>query len=52
MFGSKPKKLKSTRFSDFIRNASAGEKKKLYEKVLQRATERQRRVLESASAKS
>ena len=33
-------------FSDFIRNAPAREKKKVYEQVLKRASERQRRVLE------
>ncbi|MCP1728437.1 hypothetical protein J2T60_002437 [Natronospira proteinivora] len=49
MFGTKKKAVGSTRFSDFIRNASAREKKKLYEKVLERASERQRRVIEGAS---
>ena len=49
---SKQKKLRSTRFSEFIRNASAREKKRVYKEVLQRATERQRRVLEDASTNS
>ena len=35
-----------SRFSDFMRNAPAREKKKAYEQVLKRASERQRRVLE------
>jgi len=52
MFGSKKKTISSTRFSDFIRNASAREKKKVYEKVLERASERQRRVLEEVSSHS
>ena len=35
------RKAKSTSFSDFIRNASAGEKKRVYTEVLKKATERQ-----------
>lgn len=45
MLGTKRKSDSSTRFSEFIRTASAREKKKVYEKVLKRASERQRRVL-------
>ena len=37
----KPKPIASTRFSDFIRNASSGEKKRVYADVLKKATERQ-----------
>ena len=33
-------------FSEFIRNASSGEKKRVYSDVLRRATERQRAVLD------
>ena len=47
-FRPKPKKVASTRFSDFIRNASSAEKKKVYKTVLVRATERQQRVLKEA----
>ena len=47
---SKPKKPASTRFSDFIRNASSAEKKKVYKVVLARATERQQRVLKEVAA--
>lgn len=49
-FLSKPKKVASTRFSDFIRNASSAEKKKVYKVVLARATERQQRVLKDVAA--
>lgn len=35
----------STPFSDFIRNASAAEKERVYMEVLKRATERQNRLL-------
>lgn len=34
-------KRASSKFSDFIRNASSAEKKKVYTEVLKRATERQ-----------
>ena len=50
LFNPKPKKVASTRFSDFIRNASSAEKKKVYKVVLARATERQQRVLNQAAA--
>lgn len=48
-FRTKPKKVASTRFSDFIRNASSAERKKVYKVVLARATERQQRVLKEAA---
>ncbi|GMR16742.1 MAG: hypothetical protein BMS9Abin31_1115 [Gammaproteobacteria bacterium] len=38
---SKSKTVKSTSFSDFIRNASSGEKKRVYSDVLKKATDRQ-----------
>ena len=47
---SKPKKVASTPFSEFIRNASSAQKKKVYKVVLERATERQKRVLREAAA--
>lgn len=48
----KSKKLTSTPFSEFIRNASAADRKKVYTVVLKRATERQNRVIaESAVAR-
>jgi hypothetical protein len=43
---SRRKVLASTAFSNFIRNASAGEKKKVYTEVLKKATERQNAVIE------
>ena len=45
IFRTKPKKVASTPFSDFIRNASSAEKERVYKVVLQKATERQQRVL-------
>lgn len=46
MFFLKTKKVASTPFSDFIRNASSGEKKKVYKVVLVKATERQKSVIQ------
>lgn len=51
MLGSKTKSVRSTRFSDFIRNASSGEKKRVYRVVLEKASERQRNVLAMAKAR-
>lgn len=51
----KSKPLVSTAFSDFIRNASSAEKKKVYTEVMKKASERQNAVLasgKSASAES
>jgi len=45
---SKRKPLASTPFSDFIRNASSREKKRVYEDVMKKATERQQRILAEA----
>ena len=44
LFNSSPA-LTSTPFSDFFRNASSGEKKRVYEHVLKRATERQQNII-------
>jgi hypothetical protein len=41
----KSKPTGSTRFSEFIRNAPSREKKRVYTKVLERATERQNAIL-------
>jgi hypothetical protein len=35
--------------SDFVRNASSSDKKRIYTRVLERATERQRSVMEKAA---
>lgn len=40
-FFKKHKTVASTPFSDFIRNASARTKKRVYDEVLRKATERQ-----------
>lgn len=49
-FKRKPKAAASTPFSEFIRNASSAEKKRVYKQVLEKATERQNRVLARATA--
>jgi len=53
MFFSKPsvKSVRSTPFSEFIRNASSAEKKRVYTDVIRKATERQNRVLAEYQAK-
>jgi hypothetical protein len=43
-------KAVSTPFSDFIRNAKSGEKKKVYTQVLKGATDRQNKQIETAKA--
>jgi hypothetical protein len=48
MFSSKPKTVKSTPFSDFIRNASSSKKKRVYSDVMKKATERQLNVIRRA----
>lgn len=51
-FKRKPKTVTSTPFSEFIRNASSREKKRVYKHVLEKASESQNRVLaRAASAK-
>jgi hypothetical protein len=47
MFSSKRKHKTSasTPFSEFIRNASSREKKRVYKQVLEKATESQNRIL-------
>jgi hypothetical protein len=47
MFGQKPKvkPVRSTPFSEFIRNAKSGEKKRVYTDVMRKASEEQNRVL-------
>lgn len=44
------KPVKSTKFSDFVRNASSAEKKRVYDEVMKKSTERQRKVLAAAAA--
>ncbi len=45
LFRSRIKTAASTPFSEFIRNASSAEKKRVYERVLKKASERQNRLL-------
>ena len=40
-----PQKKKDTEFSRFFREASSGEKKKVFKEVIRRATDEQRKVL-------
>lgn len=47
---SKAKPVASTPFSNFIRNASSGEKKRVYTEVIKKATERQKRLLAGSAA--
>ena len=48
-FKRKSKAVASTPFSEFIRNASSAEKKTVYKRVLEKATESQNRVLTRAT---
>ena len=41
---------KVTSFASFIQNAKAGEKKKVYSRVLNKATEHQQSVMKAANA--
>ena len=50
LFKRKPKAVASTPFSEFIRNASSREKKRVYKHVLEKATESQNRVLARIAA--
>lgn len=46
MIFERKKSVPTTPFSDFIRNAPSSEKKKVYARVLERAAEKQREVVE------
>jgi len=50
LISKKAKKVASTPFSDFIRSAKSGEKKRVYTEVLEKATERQRELLRKTAA--
>lgn len=45
----KSERADSTPFSDFIREASSEQKKRVYTRVLKKATERQTKLLQKAS---
>lgn len=49
IFRSKPKTVASTPMSEFVRNASSREKKRVYKVVLKKATERQQRISREAA---
>jgi hypothetical protein len=46
----KSKAVASTPFSEFIRNASSAEKKRVYKRVLEKASESQNRILKRAAS--
>lgn len=46
----KSKEKKSTPFSEFIRNASSKDKKRVYSDVMKKATDRQLSVIKKAQA--
>ena len=46
---SKPKTVVSTPFSDFIRNASSREKKRVYTEVMRKASEKQNSLVKKAA---
>lgn len=48
MLKKRPPLVESTPFSDFIRNASSAERKRVYGRVLELASERQNQVVEAA----
>jgi hypothetical protein len=50
-FKNAPPDVSSTRFSEFIRTASSEEKKKVYSKVLKRASEQQNEILARVNRK-
>jgi hypothetical protein len=52
MFRAKLKLVASTPFSDFIRNASSAEKKRVYTKVMKKASERRNRLLTEVAARN
>ena len=51
MPSSKPKLVDSTPLSDFIRNASAAEKNKVYTEVLKKASEAQKELMDRVEAR-
>jgi len=48
----KSKVIGSTKFSEFIREASSEEKKRVYTEVLKKATERQRATMSDAARRA
>ena len=50
MFFKDNKKLASTPLSDFIRNASSAQKKRVYKEVIEQSTQQQQKVIDMARA--
>ncbi|NYR11092.1 hypothetical protein HC000_01045 [Pseudoalteromonas sp. MIP2626] len=50
MFESKREKVKSTPFSDFVRNASSREKRKFFDKVIKDTIAEQNEMIKKAQA--
>lgn len=48
-FKTRPKPKDSSAFSEFIRNASSKEKKRVYTKVIKKSIESQRKILDEAA---
>ena len=46
----KDKKLASTPLSDFIRNASSAQKKRVYKEVIEKSTQQQQKVIDTVRA--
>ncbi len=44
------KKLASTPLSDFIRNASSAQKKRVYKEVIEKSTQQQQKVIDTVRA--
>ena len=49
-FKSKTKPKDSSAFSEFIRNASSGEKKRVYARVIKKSIESQKKILDNAAS--
>lgn len=45
----KRRKVKSTAFSDFVRNASSSEKRNFFTKIIEEATQKQKEVIANAN---
>lgn len=50
MFENKREKIKSTPFSDFVRNASSREKRKFFDKVIKETIAEQNEMIKKAQA--
>ena len=48
-FKTRPQPKDSSAFSEFIRNASSGEKKRVYTRVIKKSIESQKKILDNAA---